>query len=206
METAFGINASGTIVGQFTQNSTDTQPGFVLSKGVFTTFQATSTATVTNVQSINNDGLAIGFYSADGVYQHGFTYDTTTKTITLIPDPVVPNLVLTQFLGVNDEDVAVGYYQTNDGSQHGFLYNLDSHTYQFVDDPDAAKGGFSVTQITGINDAGEIAGFYLDAATGLQRGFVASSVPEPGSMVLTGIGLTVVLGYARLFRRKPAAD
>ena len=78
METAFGINAAGTIVGQFTQNSTDTQPGFVLAHGVFTTFQATSTSTVTNVQNINNNGLAIGFYSADGVHQHGFTYDTAT--------------------------------------------------------------------------------------------------------------------------------
>jgi hypothetical protein len=125
-EIAFGINAAGTIVGQFTQNSTDTQPGFVLAKGAFTTFQATVTATVTNVQNINNNGLAIGFYSADGVHQHGFTYNTTTQNIGLIADPNVANLELTQFLGVNDKNMAVGYYQTNDGSQHGFLYNLNT--------------------------------------------------------------------------------
>ena len=140
---AYGINAAGTIVGQFTQNSTDSQPGFVLSHGVFTTFQATNTSTVTNVQNINNNGLAIGFSSADGVHQHGFTYDTTTQKIVLIADPVVPNLELTQFLGVNNNNMAVGYYQTNDGSQHGFLYNLNTHTYNFVDDPNAAKSGFS---------------------------------------------------------------
>jgi hypothetical protein len=61
------------------QNSTDTQPGFVLANGAFTTFQATNTAVVTNVQNISNDGLAIGFYSADGVHQHGFTYNTMTR-------------------------------------------------------------------------------------------------------------------------------
>jgi hypothetical protein len=205
METAFGINAAGTIVGQFTQNSTDTQPGYVLANGVFTTFQATTTATVTNVQNINNNGLAIGFYSADGVHQHGFAYNTATQQFVLLADPVVANLELTQFLGVNDKNQAVGYYQTNDGSQHGFLYDLNARTYTFLDDPNAAKSGFSITQITGINDANQIAGFYIDATTGLQRGFVATPVPEPSPILLTGIGLTVVLGYVRLVPRKPLA-
>ena len=206
METAFGINNAGTIVGQFTQNSTDTQPGFVLTNGKFTTFQATSTSIVTNVQNINNNGLAIGFYSADGVHQHGFTYNTITQNLMLLADPVIPNLELTQFLGVNDMNEAVGYYQTNDGSQHGFLYNLNTQTYNFLDDPNAAKSGFSITQITGINDANEITGFYVDAATGLQRGFVATvaaaAVPEPGSLLMAGVGLTFALGYAHLRHRK----
>ena len=132
-ETAFGINDAGTIVGQYTQNSTDTQPGFVLANGRFTTFQATTTSIVTNVQNINNNGLAIGFYTADGVHQHGFLYDTASTKLSLIADPNVPNLVLTQFLGVNDNNLAVGYYQTPDGSQHGFLYNLLTQTYSFLD-------------------------------------------------------------------------
>ena len=205
METAFGINAAGTIVGQFTQNSTDTQPGFALASGKFTTFQATNTATVTNVQAINNNGLAIGFWSADGVHQHGFTYNTATQAISLLADPIVANLELTQFLGVNDKNMAVGYYQTNDGSQHGFLYNLSTSTYTFLDDPAAAKSGFSITQITGINDSNEITGFTIDAATGLQRGFIATTaVPEPGSMLLSAVGLTLAFGYARLQRKKLA--
>lgn len=194
MESAFGINDAGTIVGQFTQNSTDSQPGFILANGVFTTFQATSTAIVTNVQGINNLGLAIGFYSADGVHQHGFAYNTATQSISLIADPVVPNLELTQFLGVNDNNMAVGYYQTIDGSQHGFLYNLNTHTYSFLDHPNDSNGGFSVTQITGINNTNEIAGFYMDATSGLQRGFVAS-VPEPSAIVLAVASGLAVIAY-----------
>ena len=74
----------------------------------------------------------------------------------------------------------------------------------FLDDPQAASvGGISITQITGINNSGEIAGFYVDA-NGFQRGFVARSVPEPGSMALVGIGLTGVLAFARRQRRKMA--
>ncbi|APW62935.1 PEP-CTERM sorting domain-containing protein [Paludisphaera borealis] len=204
MENAFGINKAGVIVGQFTQNSTDTQPGFVLANGVFTIFQATNTSTVTNVQNIDNNGLAIGFYSADGVHQHGFTYDTVSQQILLLADPNIANLELTQFLGVNDKGLAVGYYQTNDGSQHGFLYNLKNGTYSFLDDPNAAKSGFSITQITGINNSNEITGFYVDATTGLQRGFVATAVPEPGSILLAGFGLAFALGYTRRRNKQPA--
>ena len=44
------------------------------------------------------------------------------------------------------------------------------------------------TQITGINNAGEITGSYTDA-NGVAHGFVAmASVPEPGSVELLGVG------------------
>ncbi len=182
---AFGVNNASTIVGQYTQNSTDTQPGFVYRNGQFTTFQATNTALVTNAQSVNNNGIVVGFYSADGVHQHGFLLNDVTNNITVLPDPVVANLVLAQFLGVNDNGLAVGYYQTNDGSQHGFLFNTQTQAYTFLDDPNAASSGFSITQITGINDSNEIAGFYVDAATGIQRGFVGTvATPEPATIFL----------------------
>jgi len=88
----------------------------------------------------------------------------------------------------------VGYYQTNDGSQHGFLYNIATQSYSFLDDPNAATSGLSITQITGINNSVEIAGFYVDANSGLQRGFVGTAVPEPGSVVLLGLGVMLAAG------------
>ena len=96
-----------------------------------------------------------------------------------------------------DKGEAVGYYQTNDGSRHGFLYNIATQAYTFMDDPNAVTSGFSITQITGINNSGDIACFYVDANGGLQSGFVASAVPEPGSMALLGIGVTLGTGYVR---------
>jgi hypothetical protein len=61
----------------------------------------------------------------------------------------------------------------------------------------------SITQITGANDSGEIAGFYVDAATGSQRGFIATPVPEPAAFVIASMlgGLTLAFGWWRKSRR-----
>jgi hypothetical protein len=189
-ETAFGINDNGAIVGQFTDNATDTVPGFVDANGQFTILNPVANAAVTNAQSINNNGLVTGFYSTDGQHQHGFFYNTSTGVFTLPADPVQPNLFLTQFLGINDLGLAVGYWQDNAGSQHGFIYNINTQTYTFLDDPNiGTNNGLQITQITGINDADRITGFYVDA-NGVQRGFYADpATPEPASLSLIGLGL-----------------
>ena len=95
--------------------------------------------------------------------------------------------MFSQILGINDKGIAVGYYGDSTASQHGFLYNTNTGTYSFLDDPNAGfNNGVEVTQITGINNSGEITGFYTDA-NGLAHGFVAvAGVPEPSSVALLG--------------------
>jgi hypothetical protein len=203
-QTAFGINDGGLIVGQFTDSATGTTPGFLLNGGVYTTLNPVLNAAVTNAQGVNNNGLVTGFYSTDGVHQHGFLYNPTTAQFNFLADPVIPNLVLTQFLGINDHGLAVGYYQLPDGSQHGFLFDTTTDSYSLLDDPNAALSGVSITQITGVNNAGEIAGFYVDGTTGLQRGFLATpaaAAPEPGTVGLL-LGAMLPIVAARGARRK----
>jgi hypothetical protein len=175
---AFGINAGGVVVGQFAKSAT-VSPGFVDAGGAFAEIDPTAASIMTFAQTINADGTVAGFYSEDGTTQHGFTYDSASKVVALVADPSTPRiqasaLVLTQLLSINGRSQVAGYYQTTDNSQYGLVYDVADGTYVFLDEPQAAPfNGVQTTQITGIDDANELAGFYIDA-TGAQHGFVAT--------------------------------
>ena len=210
-EAAFGINNSGLIVGQYTTTNSSLTPGFVYNAGSYTTLQPVAPVSgvlVVNAQGVNNNGIVAGFYSTDNTTtpvdgnepQHGFLYNINTNKYTLLPDPTVPSgqtFFTVQLLGINDKGIVAGYEQDANGDQFGLLYNTNTKTYTYLNDPDAVSiNGIVTTQITGINNSGEITGFYINS-NGLAEGFVATqSVPEPSSVLLLGIGLTIGVGYA----------
>jgi PEP-CTERM motif len=218
---AFGINDQGSVVGQFTTQTA--APGFIqtASNGLIT-INAPSGPNTVNAQGINNLNKVVGFYvGADG-QTHGFQLSApltpnTTLTGSAISDPVIPTVagepgatfVFSQPLGINDNGIAVGYYGDSTTSQHGFLYNTNNGQYSFLDDPSMAfsNGGVEVTQITGINDAGEITGFYSDA-NGTFHGFVAdiptASVPEPSTWAMMILGFAGIGFMAYRRKSKPA--
>jgi hypothetical protein len=183
-ELAFGINDRGSIVGQYTTlTASTTSPGFLYAAGAFTTVSPPMAA-ATNAQGVDQHGRVVGFFStaaqlagpviAGNPEQHGFLFDSASGSYTMLPDPMQPNLFLSQYLAINDTGRAAGYWQDMAGSQHGFIYDIASMTFTLIDHPDAAPvDGVSTTQIVGISSSNEIAGFFIDA-NGAQHGFYAA--------------------------------
>jgi hypothetical protein len=206
---AFGINDKGAIVGTYT-TAAGPMPGFLLNNNAVTQINAPTgnNSNSVNAQGINNNGLIVGFYLGNDGQVHGFMANASNAvnnmlTGTAIADPIIKpvepgaTFVFSQVLGDNDQGIAVGYYGDSTTSQHGYFYDTNTGKYTFLDNPDAAfNNGVEITQITGINNSGEITGFYSDA-NGVFHGFIAVAIPEPSSMALLGIGVSSFAIWAR---------
>jgi hypothetical protein len=101
---------------------------------------------------VDSAGVNHGFYLHDGV-------------VTVLNFPAS---TFTQALGLNNPRQVVGVYLDAHGNTHGFLYDVNAFEFQSVNDPQ----GVDSTTLNGINDRGQIVGFYVDPKTGNTDGFL----------------------------------
>jgi hypothetical protein len=103
--------------------------------------------------AINDRGDIAGNIGSDG-----FLLTRGGRFITL----AAPGASATMALGVNNFDEVVGTYTVGSGSSavmHGFTWTAQ-HGFTTVDDPH----GIGTTTINGVNDHGQLVGFYVDSA------------------------------------------
>jgi hypothetical protein len=115
--------------------------------------------------AINNYGNVAGAYTNSAGTTDGFL-----KVGRTFIDLAVPGASSTMALGVNDHDEVVGIYMVGTGSSaamHGFTWK-PGQGFRTVDDPH----GIGTTTINGVNNAGDLVGFYVDSA-GNTDGFLA---------------------------------
>jgi hypothetical protein len=221
-----GLNNQGVTVGFWSNTNMgvgmDANFGWVNVDGHFRTtdFPTSDPATPAVDQNlgVNDNDIAVGFYTDGQNVNHGYEYDIRTGTYTTVTDPGDPATSLTA-AAINDRDDVAGVY-TNpaNGNTDGFLLtrggqfidlaapgasstmalgvnNFDEvvgvfvpssdanalegftwtpqHGFSVVNDPKGVNDGNLTTTINGVNDFGQLVGFYVDA-NGNTDGFLAT--------------------------------
>jgi hypothetical protein len=131
-------------------------------------FECPQTVNDTTAESINNHGEIVGHCGHDpmapGLF--GFVANPRTGAVTLL---AFPGAQTTWGYGINDTGQVVGFYANPleppfccflpPRHLHSFVWNRATNRYHTLDNPLAeAVGGW--TLLTGINDAGQIVGYY----------------------------------------------
>ena len=212
-----GLNNRGITVGFWSSmnnaNQVNDNHGFVDVGGHFRTadFPTGSPASppVDQLLGVNDNDVAVGFYTDANGNNHGYEYNINTRTYRSVVDPYnmgaslqataindrgdiagnigsggfllaqggrfitlsAPGASSTMALGVNNDDEGVGVYTVGSGSSaqmHGFTWTPGGG-FRTVDDPHGA----GTTTINGVNDHGQLVGFYVDA-NGNTDGFLAT--------------------------------
>jgi uncharacterized membrane protein len=182
------INDRGQIVGSFHNKDLPTLSGFLKSGSKFTTLNVPG-AYNTVASGINNAGKIVGWYDLGTPFvQPGFLYANGVFTTLNIPGSV-------DIANINNVGQIAGTFDDATG-QHGFL--LTGNDLTIIDVP-----GASNTYVSGINDFGEVAGYWNVNGVDGAHGFVAVSTPEPATFALFAIGIVGMAWYA--WRRRQLA-
>jgi len=163
--TAYGINNAGGVVGSY-EDASGLSHGFTLVGGTYTSIDYPG-AIQTAASGINSSGEIVGEYGDDSGW-HGFLLSGGTYTSFDFSGGATE----TWANAINDSGNIVGFYCLTEecvgdlsGAQ-GFL--LSGGTFTTI-----AVPGEVYTQALGINNKGQIVGFYQDAA-GLIGSFLAT--------------------------------
>jgi probable HAF family extracellular repeat protein len=128
-------------------------------------------AVATQTSDITNNNLVCGFWTDANDINHGFEVFFNTaahsfnRVLPLTANPAqIPNVKSLSPLGCNDNGAVVGTFTANDGTVHGFVFDgTDWHNYDAAGSSQTAA--FKVvmgTTINGINNAGNVVGFFSD--------------------------------------------
>jgi len=167
----FGPNAEGIACGFYLGND-GLWSGFLWRDGRVTPLDAPGwSQTVPN--SINDRGEVAGIeFETDQSVQHTFLYRIRDETWTQLPD--VPNMPVVNAVVINNEGTIVG--SSSQGDQLNYYNSVgwtwDGRSYSFFTVPGASETGFgSGTWPLGLNDRGQVTGYYTDDS-GYQHGFL----------------------------------
>jgi len=178
------VSESGTYVGYYWGVPDGLAAAYLAAPATFTLTQdAITGGTQGSFNGINNAGVVVGNYVDTKGKKHGMMI--SSGVVTNIDDPKGLSTICR---GVNSTNQVVGNYYDSSGNPHGFLHSGGT----FTDLPGPA--GSVVSEATGINDAGDIAGDFFTPSNGNFHGFILKSgvykdLPVPGAHNTFGGGI-----------------
>jgi hypothetical protein len=165
-----GINNDGTAIGFYTDaNGNSHGYRYDTTRNRFHKISIAG-ATSATAAAINNDNDVAGFFTNAAGVTDGFLDNGHTTVL------AYPGAAMTQAFGVNDHREVVGTYTVGTGASamtHGFVWTA-GNGFRTVDDPN----GVGATTVNGVNNAGQLVGFYQDAA-GNTHGMLATPHRSP---------------------------
>ncbi len=171
---ANGINSAGDIVGQYSDGTR--QYGYLLRQGAFTSLDCPG-ATFVRAFAINSAGDITGDMGRAGQPAAGLLISRGACTLTEYR-PEAPSTTMTMYFGMNDAGVQVGHWGSR-GTVYAVVHNKGTFTH-------FAHGGGSWTEVTGINNAGDMVGSFRES-NGANHGFLLrngrfTSIDFPGAV------------------------
>jgi probable HAF family extracellular repeat protein len=161
---ATGINNAGNTSG-FYIDSGGQNHGFLNTGGVFSTVDFPGTTT-NQVLGLNNTGQAAGFFVTSG-NQTPFIFNPfLPPTAQFVIGGMGGLPAVGQATDINDKGMVTGFFPTATGDD-GFLLSAGKLTA-------LSFPGATVTEALGLNNLGQVVGFYNDAA-GNPHGFIYSN-------------------------------
>jgi hypothetical protein len=123
-------------------------------------------AVATQVSAINDEQLVCGFWTDANKVSHGFVGFLGGRYFSFEAEIYGMKVTSTQVFGCNNNGGIVGQITDSAGDLHGFVYR--EGRFQAYDAPGSSQVpqfGVQGTLINGINDFGDIVGFFSDGVS-----------------------------------------
>jgi hypothetical protein len=176
---------------------------FLLDRGRYTTFSVPG-AFATSLTAPNGRGDSVGAYEDRFFDDNGNLINTVSHAFVLsdhdITTLTIPGSLSDAASAINDRGDVVGFFDDLAGN-HGWLRAADGTLLEFD-----LPGSTRQTIPTGINNRGQIAGYYISGVDRRTRGFIATPIPEPTGFGAACLGALVLLARRLRQTARPAAS